>query len=370
MKLKLIWMVLLGFLGNSLLAQRGTIKTGSESRVNIELIGGTAIDNANFIKEKKGKEIITYTPDQIKEYSFKNGATYISKEIVIDGERREKFLELVYDYNVKLFYYRDNEKYSDSNNEDNKVKEAVKLFFLEKDDSLYLISPKNYKGNLNVIMRFYTEKKITYTKKSLIFYLELAQDNLVRDNFSIEIFAGAGFSNVKNLNIDNNIRGVNLDGSPMYHFGVASNFKFNEIIDFGFGVNFKKENYTYTHPYTDITSFLLDLEFSHLQLPVYVKINPSQINKLFIKSGLYYSINLSKSINAYRITESTSGIFIDDYLVQQDIKNNYLGIFCSAGYVFELDKFGISTELVLNSGYRDSDQTFNNVISLSVAVIL
>ena len=128
MKYRLVAVFALLVSSLTLFGQRGYFVTDTSANLNMNLILGDEITNAQICTVKTGKEIKTYTPYEVKEYGYKRGRVYRAKDIVIGDSTVRVFLELLHKGTTTLYYYRD---------------ENIKTYFIEKDSTIFIEIPKN-----------------------------------------------------------------------------------------------------------------------------------------------------------------------------------------------------------------------------------
>nr|NQU93511.1 PorT family protein [Bacteroidota bacterium] len=97
----------------------------------LNLVDGGDKMNARYCQVNNKGEITKYTPYEVKEYCLNSGKVYVSKEIQSGDSLRRVFLERLYDGDLTLFYYK---------NEDGKA------FFLETDSSFIELPGKGVKN--------------------------------------------------------------------------------------------------------------------------------------------------------------------------------------------------------------------------------
>lgn len=137
--------------------------TDSTTRGGVTLIDGGAILNSKLCQVKIGNKITSYTPYQVKQFGFKNGRVYLSKDIQLNDSVERVFLERLYNGKTTLYLYRGKDR---------------KTFYLEKDSSLFLEIPRRtpektgYKKQLEEIMSDCSNvldaiRQVSYNKASL-----------------------------------------------------------------------------------------------------------------------------------------------------------------------------------------------------------
>lgn len=118
--------------------------TYSSTFAGIKLINGSDLINSRICQVKKGEKTIEYTPYEVKEFGFKNGRVYISKEIRTADSSKRVFLERLQKGNNSLYYYKG---------------KGIKKFFIQKDSSLFVEIPKQ-----NTAKEDYSEQLLNLTK--------------------------------------------------------------------------------------------------------------------------------------------------------------------------------------------------------------
>ena len=116
-----IFYPILSFGQNDYITIDNTISSG------IKLIDGGDLINSRICQVKKGKKIIVYSPYEVKEFGFKDGRVYLSKEIQIAGSSKRVFLELLHKGKTTLYYYEG---------------KGIKTFYIEKDNTLFIEVPE------------------------------------------------------------------------------------------------------------------------------------------------------------------------------------------------------------------------------------
>lgn len=77
--------------------QNEYFSTDSITSTGIKLIDGGDLINSKLCQVKKGDKIIEYTPYEVKEFGFKDGRVYVSKEIQVSDSTIKVFLERLYE---------------------------------------------------------------------------------------------------------------------------------------------------------------------------------------------------------------------------------------------------------------------------------
>ncbi|MCX6272743.1 MAG: outer membrane beta-barrel protein [Bacteroidetes bacterium] len=124
-------------------AQNDYYVTDSTLTAGVRLVDGGAVQNARICEMRKGNEIVDFTPNQIKEYGFKEGKVYVSKEIRINGFPQRVFLERLVTGNLTLYFYKE---------------KGNRMFYLEKDNTSLIELPKHTPDNKKPVFRIELNK--------------------------------------------------------------------------------------------------------------------------------------------------------------------------------------------------------------------
>jgi len=115
-----------------LFGQVNYLETDSLTTINVKLVEGSDIENSQVCKVKIKDKVTEYSPYEVREYGFKNGRVYVSKEIQISDTSKRVFLERILNDKTILYLYKD---------------QSSKLFFIEKDSNVLIkISKENMDG--------------------------------------------------------------------------------------------------------------------------------------------------------------------------------------------------------------------------------
>ena len=109
----------------NLFGQRDYIVIDSTKSFGIELINGGEKNNSSICRVKKGDKVIVYSPDEVKEFGFKEDKSYESFPIRLGDTISLYFLERLAKGKVNLYYLRLNGK--------------IRKYYLIEEDSTNLI---------------------------------------------------------------------------------------------------------------------------------------------------------------------------------------------------------------------------------------
>jgi hypothetical protein len=178
----------------SLSAQENYIATDSSLATGIKVLDGGDLLNAKFCRVMQKDQSIQYSPEEIKEYGFKDGRVYISKVITVKDSSKQVFLERLVKDTTSLYYYRDS---------------IMKVFYLEKEQAGLVEIHRNAIENsgltfhemlagLTIDCRYVSDaaRLVSYRKKSLSRFVE--NYNTCKPKafpfFKYGMYAGIGFS--------------------------------------------------------------------------------------------------------------------------------------------------------------------------------
>lgn len=296
---KHLYLLLVAFIPFISNAQRGHISIDSTTSSGIKLINGGEINNAQFIKMRKGNEIIEYTPEEVKEYGFREGSTYVSKYITISGVPKRVFLERLTKGKLTLYYYRE---------------KGLKTFFLEKDSTLLVELPKGEKGSYKTALQQFTSdcpqlmnanKLTSYKKLPLTKVVERYHECKPRPfpHFRYGLIAGCEFSKLIPTN-ENDFNTIDN-----FNFGYKGGFMFGAFLDapiyvsdvsFHMELLYSSHNYSYNKVINENDiDFLASI--SSLKLPALFRYTyPSNKIRPFINAGGFISYNFSHDYSLYK----------------------------------------------------------------------
>ena len=113
------------FISEKLTAQNDFITIDSTLNSGVELIRGSSLMNAQFIRLKSKDSILTYTADDLIEYGFKGDIYYKSFNVEVNGASKWYFFERLVEGKLNLYYL--------------KTKSELNSYYLYQNDSSGLI---------------------------------------------------------------------------------------------------------------------------------------------------------------------------------------------------------------------------------------
>lgn len=281
----------------------------------VSLISWDEITNAKTCQVKRGKEIISYSPEEITEYGFKNGQIYVSKDIVIEDTSKRVFLERLYDGKTTLYYYRGKD---------------IKTFYIQKDSSLFVEMPKLSAADekftkqlLNITADCPNVKKVSklvsYRKRPLkkLFAQYNRCEMKAFPHFKYGLTVGYELSKlvpsektqgeIADLTIfnDNELDYFAYKYDGNYTIGL---FLDNLILASDFSVHlevlFAKHSYTYSYN-SSTNKLALTIKTSRLSAPLLLRYTlPKNNLRPYFSTGLLYSYNIKNENALYSETIS------------------------------------------------------------------
>jgi hypothetical protein len=160
---RLFYLMLLLVLPFFIYGQTGYYIKDSTMVVGVKLIDGGEIQNSMQCEVEEKDSTLVFSPDELKEYGFKDGSIYVSRSIVLNNETKAVFLERLSKGATTLYYYKD---------------KNGKKFFLEKAGGPLVEVYKKAEGHrlYKDFLKTYTQdcnqvaealKLVSYTKYSL-----------------------------------------------------------------------------------------------------------------------------------------------------------------------------------------------------------
>lgn len=194
MKLKLF--IILIFIAKASLFYSQNFEKGYViNNQNDTIHGLIAVKNNNTsskkckFKTEKTDKIITYTPDDIRQFRYQNGKYYISSRIPNDSTNQLHFLEFLVDGIVDLYYYQDNinEYYFIKDINDSLVELKNTQYYEKIENTTYLRNKNEYIQILAPILQNSTKscEKLMRTQvdyKSLISLIQFYHKDLCTQN--------------------------------------------------------------------------------------------------------------------------------------------------------------------------------------------
>ena len=140
------------------------IETDSTFEFGVRLIEGSRLENSQFIRLKKGKEVIQYSPRDIKSYGFK-GNVFESLSIITNGREERWFFRRVVKGKLSIYFLPvgKREKFFVKSDDDLALKEipndGLENFLREhvKDCDMSVKNAKHVKLKENSIARFFKD---------------------------------------------------------------------------------------------------------------------------------------------------------------------------------------------------------------------
>jgi hypothetical protein len=337
--------------------------------INVRIYEGTKTENAAFCHVKKGDQIIRYSPDEIKEYGFKDGRVYIAKEISIADSTQMVFLERLVDGKLKLYYY---------------CCKGTDMFFLEEKDGTLV--PLRKKDSFRGILAEFTNdcpdissksKLVNYDKRILSNYLleynECKSLHLPMLRFGV--FAGLAHTKPVTINMSSEINSnFTYNPSNNLYFGFFLNLPINTS-DFSLysSIGFFESSYSSSLSTNDYDAGIM-IKHSSLLVPVLLKYAPlkGRITP-YLNIGVNYLYNLKNENILYKALDVSNTVQFE-YFEAEVFTDHQLGCTFGAGFQYEINfKRVIFIELNLNREFsvNQSQSLYNlNLIQLTSGINL
>ncbi len=340
--------------------------TDSSTSVGIKLIDGGDLINSQFCQVKKGEKTIQYTPYEVKEFGFKDGQIYISKEIQIADSSKRVFLERLHKGNITLYFYRG---------------KGIKTFFIEKDSTLFIEVPKQVSDdvyskqllNLTVDCSNVSDacKLVSYNKKSLSKLISRYNKCELKPfpHFKYGFLIGYEFLQlIPSSEQDDNLEYFDHKYDGGFTLGI---FLDNPILVSDFSVHAElllaKHGYSY-NKLVDNKDLDFVANFTSLNIPLLFKYAyPSNKIRPFINSGIIGTYFIKNETLLYETTINETIIEINDTEITSMISDYHLGYVIGGGLEYKLNyKNSMFFELRYCNQYNQGDSEFIGNSAFSV----
>jgi hypothetical protein len=333
--------------------------TDSLTSVGIKLIDGGDLINSRLCQVKKGKKTIEYTPYEVKEFGFKDGRVYVSKEIHIADSLKRVFLERLHKGETNLYYYKG---------------KGIKTFFIQKDSTLFVEVPKRNTAEEDFSKQLLNLTKdcpnvkdacklVSYNKKSLSKLMARYNQCELEPfpHFRFGLLISYEFSKLipsEEKNEDFEYFDYNYDGS--FSIGL---FIDNPILASDFSIHtellYSKHRYLY-NKFINNNDIDFVANFSSINVPLLLRYEyPSNKIRPYINIGVVgtYHVKNETLLRKTNINETT--IEINDAEITSMINNIQLGYAIGGGLEYKLNyKNSLFFELRYNNQYNQGGYEF------------
>jgi hypothetical protein len=308
---KQILILILNILSINLFCQKGYYFSDSTSSYGIYIVDGGARSNSKICQVKQKDRIVIFTPDELKEYGFENGKTYISKKIQINDSNQQVFLERVFSGKINLYYYKGQQSFT---------------YFIEKDSSFLIeLSKKkdsiNFRNSLSDLTHdcknlVDASRLVTYKRATLVKYLKRY------NSCKLNPFPFFKYGFILGYEISKLVTSSSMKFEELYLF----DYKYDGGITIGLFIDYPimvsdfslhAETYFSSHGYSyNKSSPRRDLDVlintASLNVPVLIRYTlPILKIRPFIDLGGMYSFNLMNENALYSSTIDDDIIYID-----------------------------------------------------------
>lgn len=346
--------------------QEEYFSTDTTSTHGIKLVDGGDLINSQFCQVKKGAKTIQYTPYEVKEFGFKDGRVYISKEIQIADSSKRVFLERLKKGNTTLFYYSG---------------KGLKTFFIQKDSTLFVEIPKqdteeDYSTQLYNLTKDCLNvsdacKLVSYNKKSLSKFITRYNKCEIKPfpHFRYGLLFGYEFSRLI-LSSEHNDHLEYFDYKSDGDFSIGF-FLDNPILVSDFSLHlelqFSRHGYSY-YALVDNKDQDFVANFTSLNVPLQLRYTyPSNKIRPFLNVGIMGTYFIKNEINQYETIINETIIEINDTEIKSMIGDFQLGYVIGGGLEYKLNfKKSLFFELRYSNQYNQGDYEFHGNSILSV----
>lgn len=310
----LFFILLNGFLSVVSYGQMAYVATDTSIAYGADLVENNAIISSRICQEIYNDSIISYSPDQVREYQYSDGRLYISKQIETPDSLKRVFLEQLVKGNTTLYFYKS---------------DGIKTFFIEKDSTVFkeLVKRSKVKKGYKKVLRGVCKDcshmdvaiaNVSYRKKSLS-KLVTRYNNCEKKpfpHFRYGVTLGyeyAKFTASSNIN-NKDIAYFDFDHDKTIAFGL-----FVDQPIMSSDVSFHGEFYYVKHAYS-YNKFKVDkdidlvVNLSSLRLPLLIRYAyPSNYVRPFLNAGFIASYNFNNETLFYEMLRSDDTYALVEY---------------------------------------------------------
>lgn len=308
----------------------------------------------NF-KSSESAPSASFTPYQIKGYRFTDDKYYISKEVILNGEKEQKFLEFLLDGIVDLYCYRDMNGTSffiEKEGEDLvEIKELESVTTI--DGRQYISKDQKYIGRLKYLFADAPEiqdeiENVTINRKSLIDISKDYHEQVCKDNKCViytkklaDVMLNIGpVAGITALSIIPETLEFQANGDPHTY---DCNFEKSTAVCYGLFANvnvplvksklvFQYQGLVSSNTFTSTRNKLYEFSLNSTDLTHYFSVRYD-----FLKSKWHPFILAGGFINQ-KLKLETTGINQNAYRVDIFQKDIYLGFSIGTGLAYEYKK--------------------------------
>ncbi len=359
MKKKRKWLiaVVISLSIHSAFSQINYIATDSTLHSGIKLIEGTARENAQFISVERNKQVVKYTPIEIKEFGFKNGRTFVSKNILISGISKKVFLEKLVSGTLTLYYY---------------IEKGKETYFIEKDSAVFTEISKDNGIFKKIIAQNTTDCKWVADKIKLVKYRKRSLSKLTAfyNNCEDGTFAYIKFGVIAGYNramlilpkklTNESLTDLSFPSSSSLLIGIyadmpilMSNFSVNA------GVNFTKNGFlaNMRSPESDVDAIV---NISTFDVPVLLRYTmPNVKYRPFANIGGVFSYHIKNTNQIYISSINEDVISIHDLNTETFLDDYLIGYTMGVGFQYNLNYRKTITAELRYDYYFGSQNTLN-----------
>lgn len=379
--MKRTFLIILAFLNFCLISGQNYYSIDTTVKIGVTIIDRGDRANSKNLQILKGNELINFTPDEVKEYGFKDGRVYVSKEIKSSGSARKIFLLRLAKGSKNLYYY---------------LNEHGPEYYIE-DNTTFVKLPEYNEGDgtfRDILKRLTTDfpgitdavKLVTYNKRSLT---ELVNRyNNKADNpfpfFKYGIIAG--FEMTKLIPSITN-QSVGIDVIPLVDFKYSGGFTIGTFIDRPINMGntsihaeiyFSRHSFSY-NKYIKTEDDLIadkDIDFkgnvSSIKVPVLIRYSyPSKKYRPFINAGGLFVSNFKSGNTIYQTEKIQNTTSVLTPIEPDLIKKNQFGFALGTGIEYKLNySHSVFFELRYDRliGLSDSNCLNNSEIHLITSI--
>lgn len=340
--------------------------TDTSSSVGIKIIDYGDIENAKFCHVKKGAGVIKLSPDDIKEYGFKKGEVYASKEITVNGSTKKAFLEVLAKGEVNVFRYVDEEQV---------------LYFVKKEDMELTQVPtsnkkdfhnfiRNLTPNFKEVNQYSSQVKINEHSLKVFFNNYNNRSTKYFPFTKFGIIGGYSFSKFTKSKSSNlpRLKNYEMDYNGGVNFGVFIERPFfSSSTSINIKLFYTQNDISNTLEYDEYKVFF-EMKSSAINVPIMIKYTtPTHKKQFFIGLGGIFNHHLNNNSKVWSLDKITDEL--QTLSENEIVAGTMLGVAIGGGFQYNLNhKNTISLEVLWTNFSTSGDRLNKNQLHIMTAI--
>lgn len=341
--------------------------TDTSSAVGIKIVDYGSIENAKFCHVQRGASVLKLSPNDIKEYGFRKGEIYVSKEIQVNGSIKKVFLEVLAKGEVNVYRYTD---------------ENQTLYFVEKEDMELIQVPTDNKKEFhsfinNLTPNFKEVNQYSSLVKAKKYSMKVFFNNYNNRSKKPFSFTKYGVIGGYSLSKFTKSKDSNLPQISDYEMNNNGGANFGFFIDRPFFASNTSLNIKIFYTQNDISNTLhyddykvmFEIKSSAVNAPIMIRYTtPTYISQFFVNAGGMFTYHLSNESKVWSHDKTTDEL--TTLSENEIIAGTMYGVALGGGFQYNLNyKNSIFLEFLWTRVMvKELDQLNKNQIHLMTGI--